>query len=202
MKKLFLILFLSMTGCGSGSTNTSLSLFVYGDSISAGGYPAMIAAQNGWALHNQSIGGTEIISQNQFPLIEQDIVNNTWPKGSIVFFAPGVNDGILNGSDSAYQSTYLSDITKILQDIELQPVIAYIGTPTHNCNEFRVANSIIDQYAGLTKQAVLSINAPNIILVDYNAKFIPTVDSTYDCYHPNNQGNLDMMQIFTQTKGL
>lgn len=204
MKKLLVLTFL-LAACGQQANTTITPLYVYGDSISAGGtygytYTDIIAAANGWFEVNKSIGGTELTSPNQYSLIWWDsVISNRWEPNAVVMFTPGVNDSGLNGSDPAYLATYTTDMNKIMTYITTKGVKAYIGTPTTHCNEAHWGVNAEAPYADINTQAVISSNNPNIILVDYYSKFVPTTDNTVDCLHPNILGYQQMAQIYFNT---
>jgi lysophospholipase L1-like esterase len=207
--KHLLSLLLGLTACASPNQNGSGSnftpLYVYGDSISAGGgvgdgYPDIIAAQMGWYEINKSIGGTEMDSPNQYNLFLWDCcTTQRMENGAKVMFSPGVNDSN-NVNTPGYITIYTNDLTTLLQNISTRSVTVYIGTPIHHCNEAKwgVNATSVDVFAAINRQVVASVAAPNVILVEYNQNFVPTVDNTIDCLHPNISGYTQMAQIFDQ----
>lgn len=210
MKYLLLIcLWLTMVGCGSSSGQYTsapfIPLYVYGDSISAGGgigdgYPDIIAKERGWYEINKSIGGTEMDSPNQYNLFLWDCCSTKrMEDGAKVMFTPGVNDSN-NVNTPGYIATYTNDLTFLLQNIAQRNATVYIGTPTHHCNEamWGANASGVDVFAAINRQVVANISASNIILIEYNQNFVPTTSNTIDCLHPNIQGYTEMAQIFEQ----
>lgn len=193
---------IGLTSCGAPSAmnkdcapKTGAHLFVFGDSITAGSYPSMVACQTGRELVNVSIGGTSIEFANQYSMIM--IHQRNWAAGDAVLFAPGVNDGILYAQAPAHVALFTQYVSDIVAMAALHEAVFYIGTPIRSCDEARFgSNSNSEVYAEITRAAVDARRASNVRLIDFRAAFTPTVENTQDCLHPNETGNGEMAIIF------
>lgn len=175
---------------------TGRKLYVYGDSISHGwddpSYPGLVACELGLELVNASVGGTSIEDPNQYPAI----MAAAWEPGSVIMFAPGVNDAILYGADAAHETLYRSHVSDILEKIKAGGFIAIFGTPVSSCDEGRFGpNSFKAAYAALNRDLLDQANAPTVHLADYSASFTPSIGNTHDCLHPSMDGNRVLSDI-------
>lgn len=213
VKKVLALLVLVLIGCSTQNTGVR-PIYVYGDSIDKGGIPGdsygdIISSQFGWYEVNLAIGGTELTSPNQYPSIMYDCcAAGMWAQNSFVFYKPGVNDSGINGNDPAYEATYLGDLINMIQYVaKYTPTVTFfLGTPTQHCQTGPLTlgdNTNVDLYAALNRQAVQTVNAPNVKLIEFNQTWAPTTNNTIDCLHPNVQGYTELANIFlAQTQGL
>jgi lysophospholipase L1-like esterase len=202
MKLVVLTLTLMLISCGKkpDSQTNPVYLYAYGDSISYGlvhpNYVESVAQSHSAVLFQKSIGGTEMTDRNQHDTIISDNFYFWSKQDTVVLFAPGLNDAILNHADPTYMALYEKNLVELVNWMHWSQRKAFIGTPNHVCDETRfVTNSIVDQYADINRRVVKQINDPNIVLVDYNAEFTPSIANTLDCGHPNELGNSQMARI-------
>ncbi len=206
MKHLILLSMLLFSACGSNTQTASSAcapdnghfLYVFGDSITLGldgnSWADMYGCAKGYKIVNMSIGGTTIEAVNQYPLLMAHQRN--WAKGDVIIFSPGENDAIVYGHDAAHVADYTSKMTDIISLLASKNITAYIGTPTYSCNEALFGlNSDRDVYAGITRSIIAMQASSSVSLIDFTPAFTPTMTSTYDCLHPNGEGNHEMLGL-------
>lgn len=208
--KLIVIFAIGFVSCGKmpNTSRAPLSGYVYqyGSSISVGfygtsNYGSFIADRLNRNFVQKAHGGTSLLDRNaqgdlsQSETITPDI--GTWDPDGVILWDTGINDAIVHGEDAVYQASYNTELRRLLQAFHDNKMKAYISTPNHNCNEMRFGtNAIEDEYGAITKQAVSDLADPKIQLVDYSIGFVPVVNNTRDCIHPNFQGYLQMTDYF------
>lgn len=188
------------TWCMTGS-GVAGDLYAFGDSISAGldhpSYPELVACEQGYRLLQRSKGGTPLVSAEQ----RDQILATNFTAADTVFFAPGVNDAILNAADPAYIAQYTQGLRDILNHLRASGARVYIGTPARIANDAYSlvrfgGNANIDLYAQINRDEVAALADPQITLVDYNTLFTVTMGNTMDGLHPNAGGYREMANVF------
>jgi lysophospholipase L1-like esterase len=175
---------------------TGRKLYVYGDSISHGwdtpSYPGIVACRLGLELVNESIGGTAIDDQNQYPAI----MAAQWEPDAVVMFAPGTNDAIIYGQDQTHEEFYRQALSNVIAKIASGGQTGIIGTPLSSCDEQRFGpNSYKNSYAQINRDLVVSAGPGRIHLADYMSAFSPSHQNTHDCLHPNATGNQELAAV-------
>lgn len=196
--------------CGKAPENPEFNgtMYAYGSSISVGfddesPYVKLIAKKMKFKFINHAYGGSSLLDKAPSGAPSQyDVISNEhWDVDDVVHWDIGINDAILHGGDAQYLSKFESNLMELLYKIQASSVIAYIGTPVHNCNEPRFANnSDEDKYGAIAKRLVYGLKNPRIKIVDYSYGFIPTEDNTRDCLHPNQTGHGQMADFFFLVK--
>ncbi len=197
------LMIIFLTGCGSVQPGVPQA-YIYGDSITAGvGLPkswAVLGAnQMGFSNPtNKSIPGTNISYPNQYPTIMVDSAR--WAQGSIIIYSPGQNDCM---GGEAHALEFKKDLHNIIQTvINRGNVKLYLGTPYRNVSELSGAlNANIDEYAQITRDLVTESNSSNIVLIDFNKYYQPTIQTNpeNDLVHPGPLGTEEMLNLFLQT---